>query len=231
MTSALDRPRLGSGLRLILAGLAAAVALGAGPVGALRVDNWESYPAGVLDLSGTWRPYPPTERFTFKHPPAIVVDGGRPALRLTTEGEAMRVGRTLSLDVKEKPRLVWEWKPLVLPDGGDVRNRRRNDQAARVMLMFEGMKVLSYVWDTQAPIGTEARPDELEIFERVLIVVRSGGDGLGRWSAQDRDVYEDYRRVFGGEPRPLKWIGFESHSNDTRSRSSALFGPVRFESR
>jgi hypothetical protein len=213
---------------LILAGL---VVGAAAPAGQLRVDTWAAHPVGPLDLSRTWRTYPSTDRPTFKHPPAIIVDNGRRALRLATDGEPMRIGRALSLDVKDKPRLVWEWKPLVLPEGGDVRDRRRNDQAARVMLIFDGLKILAYVWDTQAPIGTEARPDELEIFQRVLIVVRSGGQGVGEWSEQRRDVYEDYRRVFGEAPGPLKWLGLESHSNDTGTRSSALFGSIRFETR
>ena len=221
-----------SAVCLILVGLAVVVSAGAAaPAGPLRVDTWDAQETGPLDLSGTWRSYPVTERATFKHPPTIVVDSGRRALRLETDGEPMRIGRTLSLDVKGKPRLVWEWKPLILPEGGDVRDPRRNDQAARMMLTFEGLKILAYVWDTQAPVGTEARPDELELFQRVLIVVRSGGQGVGEWRAERRDVYEDYRRVFGAAPGKLKWLGVESHSNDTRTRSSALFGSIRFESR
>ena len=228
----MHRRGLRSAVYLILVGLGVVVTVGAAaPAGPLRVDTWDTYPIGPLDLSGTWRWYPVTERPTFKHPPAIVVDNGRRALRLVTDAEPMRIGRPLSLDVKDKPRLVWEWKPLILPEGGDVRDRRRNDQTARVMLTFEGLKILAYVWDTQAPVGTEARPDEFEIFDRVLIVVRSGGQGVGEWSAQRRDVYEDYRRVFGEAPGKLKWLGLESHSNDTRTRSSALFGSIRFEAR
>ena len=93
------------------------------------------------------------------------------------------------------------------------------------------MKGLLYVWDTTAPVGTEARPGELELFQRVLIVVRSGAGELGRWSTERRNVYEDYRRVFGEEPRAIKLVGVESHSNDTRSRTAIRFGPLRFEAR
>ena len=41
----------------------------------------------------------------------------------------------------------------------------------------------------------------------------------------------DYRRLFDDDPRPIKWVGFEAHSNDTRSRSTALFGAVNFQPR
>jgi Protein of unknown function (DUF3047) len=87
------------------------------------------------------------------------------------------------------------------------------------------------MWDSQAPVGTEVLPDELEMFQRALIVVRSGSAGLGQWSRHERDVYRDYRKAFGEEPRALKWLGLESHSNDTKSHTAAMFGSVFFESR
>jgi len=217
-------------LRLVLTLLAVA-ALGAGPVSAVRVDDWEAGAAGPLDLNAIWRRYPPGKSAPFKHPPAIVHDDGRPVLQLRTEGEAMRVGRQVKVDVKKTPWLTWEWKPLVLPDGGDVRDYRRNDQAGRIMLVFEGMRALLYVWDTTAPVGATSGPDGLDMFQRALIVVRSGPPGLGRWHREQRDVAEDYRRVFEDDPRPIKWVGLESHSNDTNTRTWVMFGRVQFEAR
>ena len=217
--------------RLTLALLAGALVTGAAARGAMRVDNWDALAPGPVDLS-VWRVYPFTQSAKFKVPPAIVLDDGRRVLRLRTESEAMRIGRPMKIDLKVTPWLAWEWKALELPEQGDVRESTRNDQAARIMLMFEGMKGILYVWDTMAPVGTESRPDELDIFDRVLIVVRSGSsDGVGRWTRERRDVLADYRRIFGDAPRPIKWVGFEAHSNDTRSHSTALFGAVSFEPR
>jgi Protein of unknown function (DUF3047) len=204
--------------------------LGAGPIATVRVDSWDASPPGPLDLSGPWRRYPP-ELTPFKHPPAIVQDNGRAVLQLTTDNEAMRIGRALKVYLEKTPWLVWEWKPLRLPGGGDVRDPKRNDQVARVMVAFEGMKGLLYVWDTTAPVGTETRPDELELFQRVLIVVRSGAGGLGQWSRERRNVFDDYRRLFDEDPPPIKLIGVESHSNDTNTRTSARFRDIHFQAR
>ncbi len=212
--------------------LVAALALGAGPLRAVRVDDWDSYPVGPLNLSALWRTYPFAQRAAFLHPPAIVLDDGRRVLQLMTDGEDMSIGRPMKVDVRTMPWLVWEWKPLVLPEGGDVRDRHRNDQAGRIMLVFEGMKAILYVWDTTAPVGTEALPDGFDLFQRALIVVRSGGQGLGQWDQQRRDVQQDYRRVFEDEPRSIKWVGLESHSDDRRkSHSAILFGSLHFEAR
>jgi hypothetical protein len=220
--------RVLAGLALLV--LAGGLLAGAAAKGPVRIDNWDAVAPGPLDLS-VWRVYPFTQSPTFKEPPAVVVDEGRRALLLRTDGEAMRIGRPFKIDVKTTPWLTWEWKTLDLPTHGDVREPKRNDQAARIMLMFEGMKGILYVWDTESAAGTESRPDELDIFDRVLIVVRSGTDGLGRWRRERRDVFADYRRIFGEAPRSIKWVGFEAHSNDTRSHSAALFGAVSFEPR
>ena len=215
--------------RVVVALVAGLLALGEGPARTVRVDNWRAYPAGVLDLSAEWRRYPP-ESTALRQPPTIVLEAGRPVLQLTTVAEALRIGRALKIDVTRTPWLVWEWKALVLPDGGDVRHAKRNDQAGRVMLAFEGMKGILYVWDTTAPVDTEVRPDDLELFQRVLIVVRSGSGEIGRWSSERRNVLDDYRRLFGEDPRPIKLVGIESHSNDTRTRTTVRFGKLLFDS-
>jgi hypothetical protein len=204
--------------------------LGAGPVSTVRVDDWDAQPPGPLSLSAGWQRYPP-ERTPFRRPPAVVTDGGRRVLELATTGEAMRIGRGLKIDVVATPWLSWEWKTLVLPAGGDVRDPRRNDQAGRVMVVFEGMKGIQYVWDTTAPVGTEARPGEFELFQRVLVVVRSGPAEVGRWVRERRNVFEDFRRLFDEEPSPVKLVGVESHSNDTGTQTSVRFGGVRFDAR
>jgi hypothetical protein len=112
----------------VVAGL---LLLGAGPpADELRVDDWRTFRPGPVELSTVWQPYPPAARSkTFKHPPAIVLDSGRAALSMVTDGESMRIGRSIAVDLKQTPILVWEWKPLALPVGGDVRRSIRNDQA------------------------------------------------------------------------------------------------------
>src|SRR3989441_8959137 len=99
------------------------------------------------------------------------------------------------------------------------------------MPVLEDAPAILFEWDTAAPIGAEARSDSLDLFQRVLIVVRSGPQGIGEWQREKRDVYRDYRRLFEDEPTPIKWVGFESHSDDVRSQSSVLFGSVHFEAR
>ena len=197
--------------------------------GSLRIDDCSARKPGPLELGEVWKTYPFQEKPVFKEPPAIVEHEGRRVLRLATQSEAMRVGRSMKIDVKQTPWLAWEWKPLVLPEGGDVRNKKLNDQVARIMVIFEGMKAVTYVWDSTAPVGTTAQPDGFELFQRAFVVVRSGANGLGGWHRERRNVDADYRRAFGSAPKAVSFVGFESHSNDTRTRTAALFGSASWE--
>jgi hypothetical protein len=80
-------------------------------------------------------------------------------------------------------------------------------------------------------VGAESRSDGFELFQRTLISVRSGPEHLGQWDRQRRNVLADYRRIFKSEPRAIKLVGLESHSNDTHTRTEVLFGAVRFEAK
>jgi hypothetical protein len=198
-------------------------------VAIVRVDTWEAVPDGPLDLSHEWQLNPRAPSKTFRYPPAIVVDGAQRALRLKTDHETMSIWRLVQADLRRTPRLTWEWKALALSAGADVRKSGRNDQAARVTVLFEGWKLISYVWDTQAPVGTEVRPDQFGMVERVLVVIRSGSAGLGQWQREERDVRADYRRLFEEDPPAVKLVSVESHSDDVEGQSEALFGRICFE--
>lgn len=219
----------------VLVGIVAAIAVpdrgGSQParVAVVRVDTWDTAPDGPLDLSRDWQLNPHAPSTTFRYPPAIILDGPHRALRIRTDHESVSIWRMVRADLRRTPRLVWDWKVLGLPAGGDVRQPGRNDQAARVTVLFEGLKSIVYVWDTQAPVGTEVRPDEFALIDRVLVVVRSGAARLGQWQHEERDVRADYRRIFGAEPPPVKLVSLESHSDDVQSESDTLFGGIRFE--
>ena len=110
-----------------------------------------------LSLSGEWPLYPRSGTTPLKHPPAIIIDDGRRTLRMKTDHEGIKIWREVRVAVSKTLQLVWEWKALALPEGGEIRTSKRNDQAGRIMVLFEGLKAILCVWDTVAPISTEVR--------------------------------------------------------------------------
>jgi hypothetical protein len=161
----------------------------------------------------------------------VVRDGDRLALRLVSERASFALYRDVSIDVREFPLLSWSWKAVRLPEGGDVRERARDDQAAQVYVIFPRWPhprvhsdVLGYIWDSQAPAGL--RLTSTQSTNVKLVVVRSGAGELGQWVSEERDVLADYRELFGKDPPRVGKIAVMSDSNDTRSQAEALLGEI-----
>ena len=202
--------------------LVAAVALAAQATGV--VEDWRESPAaGRLPAKWSFYGGEPEMRF----PPAVVVDEGRRALWLKTEQYSVRLARAIDVDLKQAPMLSWGWKAVTLPAQGDIRGEIA-DQVARVVLMFPPRyrpRMLGYVWDTRAPVGTEKHTKQT-MLDRWLIVVRSGPADVGRWLRETRDVERDFTRLFGGAPPAPMALGVESHSEDAAHASEVYIGPI-----
>ncbi len=134
-------------------------------------------------------------------------------------------------DPAEYPYLSWSWKALVLPTDGDVRKNsllfgpNRNDQALQVLVAFEGGDVLSYVWDTTAPVGTEV--DEPSLVAAVKTsVVDSGATYLNQWREHKVNIYDDCKRRFGKPPPRVVAVLAQTNSNHTASAGEGFFGEI-----
>jgi hypothetical protein len=205
------------GVMLLLAG--AAVHGQDAPV----LEDWAEAPAAKVPER--WSAYGKEATLTFA--PALVVDGGHKALHLKTERYSIRLARKVEIDFRRWPTLTWEWKAVRLPASGDLRSQV-NDQVARVVLIFPPRykpRMLVYVWDTKAPVGTETRTTQM-MLDRWLVVVRSGPADVGKWVRETRNVERDFTRLFGGAPPALMAVGVESHSEDAAHASEVLVGAI-----
>jgi hypothetical protein len=81
--------------------------------------------------------------------------------------------------------------------------------------------VLNYVWESRLPIGTAL--DNAYTARAKIIVARSGAADVGRWVTERRDLYEDYRRVVGGEPPRIAGIALMTDTDDTGERAVAYY--------
>src|SRR5208283_3845821 len=147
----------------------------------------------------------------------IVPESGRPILHIKCREASFSLERKLTVEPGDYPYISWAWKAVRLPLLGDVRKRGHNDQALQLLVAFEGGKILSYVWDTNAPEGTVADESiDLPFFITVkVIVVKSGTSDTGRWLNVSRNLYEDYKKMFGEEPRKVRGIRVQSNSQYT----------------
>jgi hypothetical protein len=163
----------------------------------------------------------------------LVRADGRLALRLRSERNSFALHRDLVLDLRRYPILSWSWKVSRLPNGGDVREAGRDDQAAQVYVVFprwpsprKTSDVIGYVWDARAPVGLKlTHPKAANVR---IVVLESGPGRLDKWLREERNVAEDYRALFGRQPPRAGKVALMIDSNDTRSDAEAMFGDLTF---
>lgn len=155
------------------------------------------------------------------------------AVRLRSAAASFALYRDLSVSLDDLPVLTWAWKVVRLPDQGDVRDGRRDDQAAQVYVIFPhwpGTRtqsdVVGYVWDTTAPVGTALQSSRAANVR--ILVVESGPSRLGTWQREARNVAADYETLFGRRAPRVGAIALMIDSNDTASTAEALIGGLTF---
>ena len=57
---------------------------------------------------------------------------------------------------------------------------------------------------------------------------RSEATCAGGWLAYRRNVVDDYRRVFGADPGPVRDVGVMTDSDDLKTRSETWYGDLSF---
>jgi len=181
---------------------------------------------------------------------------GTPSLKLEKEGEAFYYLHLISqgsssfgvrtkaqVNVKEFPIISWRWKVERLPVGGDVRKKAADDQALQVYVAFKetgfpavlNTPVIGYIWDNEAPKGWSGRSAQIGGDKMRYIVLRNKTDKTGQWYTERRNIYEDYKKLFGdingGEPLGVT-TGVQVHINTQRTKTPAdgMIGDIYFSS-
>jgi hypothetical protein len=159
----------------------------------------------------------------------IMRDAGIPALHLRSTSSSFSLQGAVNVDVKRYPLLTWKWKVTQLPKGGDFRRSRTDDQAAQLFLAFSRTKAIVYIWDTTAPQGLMVSTSPVPFMTIKVVVVRSGPAELGKWLTETRNVYDDYRKLYGDEPPSVEGIRLQINSQHTESSAESLFADVEFK--
>jgi Protein of unknown function (DUF3047) len=222
-------PRVAAAAALALLALSAAGALAA-DAPTILVEDWSRQPEGKTGIPSGWKGHAwGSPKYDF----AVVVDGPARALRLRSQGDNSTITKDVAIDVKKFPILTWRWKVVTLPAGADSRRKETDDQAVQLYVTFPRFptamrsRVIGYVWDTTVPAGTFVPSQNSN--NVTYVIQRSGDADRNRWLTETRNVFDDYRRIFGEEPaEELRAVSVAIDSNDTRSSAEAFVGDVRF---
>jgi len=182
---------------------------------------------------------------------SFVSDGGTTVAHAVSDAGSSGVGVRLDHDLKAAPNLSWRWKVAGLVEGADNSVGSKEDSPARIILTFDGDKsklpfadrttmslaskaygrdlpyaTLMYVWANEVPAGTAISNPHTKRIQ--MIVASSGKAGVGQWQSLKRNVRDDYKRVFGEDPGPVKSITVFTDSDNTGTSAEAWFGDLRF---
>lgn len=182
---------------------------------------------------------------------AVVRDGEISVVQAVSEAAASGLIYPIEVDLGEYPILRWRWRVENVFDKGDVTRREGDDYAARIYVAFKydpsrlslGERIayraarfvygdipgraLNYIWASRAPKNKfYSNPSPFTDFSR-LVVCRSGAtDPFETWFEEERNLYEDYKRAFGGEPPLVVGIGIMTDSDNTGESAVAYYGDI-----
>ena len=181
---------------------------------------------------------------------SIVQRDGRIALHAVADSASSGLSCATDIDPQRMPWLRWEWRVDTVFEKATVADDVLEDTPARLVVAFAGdmsrlslrdriffeqvelftgnllpFATLTYVWDGQLPVDTVlpyARSGRIR-----YDVVESGAQRAGQWLRYERNVLDDYRRVFGGAPAGhITSVGVLTDSDDLKNHVEAWYGDI-----
>ena len=184
-----------------------------------------SSPVGASGVPAGWELKEKSGKADF----AVVKDGDVAAGRFRSANTSFSLQKEVKVDLKKYPLLTWKWKVTKLPAGGDFRKSKTDDQAAQLFVAFSKTKAIVYIWDTTAPAGLMEDTSPVPFMTVKIVVLRSGPAELGKWLVETRNVYDDYKKLYGSEPPVVNGIRLQINSQHTGTSAESYFADVIFK--
>lgn len=163
----------------------------------------------------------------------LVNKDNRTVLRARSEGAASGRFKEVTIDLDKTPVLHWSWRVDNLLEGVDERSKAGDDYPARVYVVFSGglffwrTRAINYVWSSNQPEGT--RWPNAFTGNAQMVAVASGPERLGQWVSEQRNVAEDYRRLFGEEPGSVDAVAIMTDTDNSGQSATAWYGDIWFD--
>src|SRR3954469_17475325 len=170
----------------------------------------------------------------------IKVNHGKPELSVCTDAESclrlksvrasFGLEHKVDVDPAQMPWLSWKWKVTQLPAGADFRRASSDDQAAQILVAFDDKRILTYIWDTNAPKGAMQSASSIPFVHIFAVVCQSGAAEANKWINESRNFAADYERAYGKPAPRVKGLRLQINSQHTGTVAESYFGEVAFRS-
>lgn len=182
------------------------------------IDDFES------GLKGQWEPQEFKGKTKTRY--SIIETEGSKVLKAESNASASGLIYKYKYDLKEYPVLTWRWKVSNTIKKGDETKKAGDDYAARVYVIFPHWippltKSINYIWANKLPKGQHI-PNPF-YSKAVMVAVESGNENVGKWIMERRNVYEDYKSIFGEEPPLAGGIAIMTDTDNTGEAAIAYY--------
>jgi hypothetical protein len=151
-------------------------------------------------------------------------------IQAVSDSSASALIYEIKYNLKEYPFLSWKWKIDHVLEKGNAHIKEGDDYAARVYVIFPSIifwktKAINYIWASRLPEGKSV-PNPFT-GNAIMMAVESGDENAGKWITEKRNVYEDYKRLFGKEPPKAGAIAIMTDTDNTGERAIAWYGTIK----
>ncbi len=216
----------------------------------LEVGKFSAAQEGVT-LPDPWKPltFPKIDRHTMY---TVTKEEEVTSIKAVSHASASGLIREITVDLREYPILSWRWKVSNVLHKGDVTKKQGDDYSARVYITFAydprrvgfierakfatyklvyghypPLAALNYIWESKAPKGTLVSSPYTD--RSKMIVVESGTSRINQWVNEQRNVFEDYRLAFGGDPPLVSGVAIMTDTDNTGESAIAYYGDIVFK--
>jgi Protein of unknown function (DUF3047) len=181
----------------------------------------------TMALEENWQHLPLRGKTEYR----LAVGDDNVAIRAEGKNSASGLIRRIDVDTHRCHTLEWRWRVDELQESADLRDKKREDVAASIFLLFgdpgfmtnpDPVPTLRYVW-------TNSRHSRDDVVDNPYlpgvvrsIVIRAGE--RGRWYTESRNVEEDYARAFGQAPADqIHAIAIFTDNDQTHEQVTAYY--------
>lgn len=159
----------------------------------------------------------------------LVRENNMTVVRATSHNAASGLIKKVTFVPGKYRYLRWSWKIDHTIPIGDEMTKSGDDYAARVYVLFPGKffwqtRAINYIWANHLKKG-ESIPNAYTS-NTMMVAVESGEEKAGHWLNEERDIFADYRQLFGSTPEMVNAIAIMTDTDNTGSSASAWYGDI-----
>jgi hypothetical protein len=159
----------------------------------------------------------------------LTPENDRIVVKATSRAAASGLVKKIIFDPGKYRYLRWSWKIENTIQGGDETTKAGDDYAARLYVVFAGTyfwqtKAINYIWANHLKTG-DSIPNAFTA-SAMMVAVESGPKTTGQWRVEERDIFTDYKNLFGADPGEASAIAIMTDTDNTGGNATAWYGDI-----